>query len=64
MILAPRIEAALRLAPMTVAQLARCLTAYPPAVRKRLDAMPNVIRCGTRASATRPHVVYGLGDGR
>ena len=64
MTLAPRIEGALRLAPMTVTQLARCLSANAQAVRKRLDAMPGVARLGKRRSSTRPHVIYGLVDGR
>lgn len=61
--LAPRIEAALSLAPMTVAQLARCLSANPQSVRKRLDAMSTIVIDGRRASNGRPHIVYAVTNG-
>ena len=64
MTLEPRIAGALSLAPMTVAQLARCLSANVQAVRRRLDAMPAVMRCGTLRGAGRPFVVYGIANGR
>jgi len=52
-----RILGALRLQPMTAAELARCLSAHPTSVRKRLLEI-GVKRVGTVRTKGRPRIRY------
>lgn len=54
-----RIAAAARLQPMTVAQLAKCLSLHRSTIRRALP-VPGVQRVGTVLTKGRPWIAYGV----
>lgn len=54
-----RVIAALELQPMTVEQLAKCLSAHPTTIRRNLP-MSGAHRLGTVRTKGRPWIRYGV----